>query len=273
MPRVETEAGPVHYEDSGGSGPAVLFAHGFLMDRTMFAPQVEALAPDYRCLRLDERGFGETPARGPFDFWDLAGDAVRILDDAGVDRAVLCGMSQGGFLALRAALRHPERVAGLVLIDTQAGAEDDDAREAYRQMFATWREHGPLPELTGEIARLILGPDPELRREWIARWEAIDPASLEEPVRCLLEREDVTDRLPEIRAPALVVHGEEDEAIPIERAEELCEQIPDCRGLVRVPGAAHAPNLTHPEEMNPPLREFLDAIRSATAGRAGRGGG
>jgi len=258
MPIADIRGQPVHFEDTGHDAPALLFAHGFLMDRTMFGPQVEALTPGFRCVRFDARGFGATPVRGPFTYWDLADDAVGLLDHLGVESAVFCGMSQGGFLALRAALAHPGRVRGLVLIDTEAGAAEGEQLEGYRQMFRTWREHGPVDELIETLADLILGPPAELRARWTERWRRIPPERLDEPVRCLLGRDDVTDRLGEITCPALVVHGEEDEAIPMEEARALDRGLPGSVGVVTVPGAAHAPNLTHPQVVNPALLEFLE---------------
>lgn len=258
MPTADVDGVPIRYEDSGGDGPAVLFCHGFLMDRTMFEPQVEALAPDFRCLRFDARGFGGTPADGSFDYWDLADDAVGLLDHLAVGSAVLVGMSQGGFLALRAALRHPDRVHGLVLIDTDAAVDDPGTKEGYREMFRTWFEHGPVDELVETVADLILGEDPQLRRTWIEKWREIPPERLRHPSACLLGRGDVSDRLDEITCPALVIHGEEDVSIPMARAEALDAGLPNCAGIVRVPGAAHAPNLSHPEVVNPPLRSFLE---------------
>lgn len=258
MPTVDVDGVPIRYEDSGGDGPAVLFCHGFLMDRTMFRPQVEELTPDFRCIRFDARGFGDTPADGPFDYWDLADDAVGLLDRLEVGSAAFVGMSQGGFLSLRAALRHPERVHGLVLIDTDAAVDDPETLEGYRQMFRVWFEHGPVDELVEEVAGLILGEDPELRRRWIEKWREIPPDRLRHPAECLLGRDDVSDRLGEIACPALVVHGEEDVSISMARAEAMDEGLPDSAGIVRVPGAAHAPNLSHPEVVNPPLRSFLE---------------
>lgn len=258
MPTVRVDGRPIRYEDSGGTGPPVLFAHGFLMDRTMFEPQVEALGEDYRCVRFDARGFGGTPVDGPFTYWDLADDAVGLLDELGIDRATVCGMSQGGFLALRAALRHPDRVQALVLVDTQSGRDDEETMEGYREMFDTWMTHGPVDELVETVADLILGDDEALRREWIARWKQIPPERLRHPAECLLGRDDVTDRLGEITCPALMFHGSEDQAMDPSCSEALDEGLPESRGVVRVPGAAHAPNLTHPDVVNPPLREFLD---------------
>ena len=130
----------------------------------MFAPQVEALAPEFRVITWDERGFGETEFDGkPFTYWDSASDCLGLLDHLGIDRAVVGGMSQGGFLSLRAALTAPDRVRALVLIDTQAGVEDPQRLPAYRQMQQTWLEVGPVDELTQTIANLIIG-DPAAQR-------------------------------------------------------------------------------------------------------------
>jgi pimeloyl-ACP methyl ester carboxylesterase len=111
----------IYFEDSGGPGAAVIFSHGFLMDHEMFEPQVTALSDEFRCITWDERGFGQTEARGPFTYWDSAEDALALLSHLGLDGAFFVGMSQGGFLSMRAALRSPGRVRGLGLIDTDAG--------------------------------------------------------------------------------------------------------------------------------------------------------
>src|SRR5215510_5231697 len=121
MPVAAANGIEIHYTDSGGQGPAVVFSHGYLMDHTMFDWQVTALAPRYRVITWDERGHGGTRATGAFTYWDSAADVLALLDHLGVERAVLAGMSQGGFLSLRAALTAPDRVRALVLIDSQAG--------------------------------------------------------------------------------------------------------------------------------------------------------
>lgn len=258
MATIDVNGIPVRYADTGGPGPAVLFSHGFLMDHTMFRPQVGLLGGTYRCIRWDEPGFGGTPAPGPFDYWDLADLAVGLMDRLDVSEATLVGMSQGGYLSLRAALAHPERVRALVLIDTEAGVDDEETREGYRQMFASWMDAGPSEELLNRLAGMILGQDEPLRSEWKDRWRELDPVALRHPVACLLERDDITDRISEIEAPALVIHGEEDPAISLEKAEEMHSRLPNAEEIVPVAGAAHAPNLTHPEMVNPVLEEFLE---------------
>jgi 3-oxoadipate enol-lactonase len=260
MPFAEVNGQRIRFEDTGGDGPTVVLSHGFLMDREMFAHQVEALAPEFRVVTWDQRGFGETEYDGePFTYWNSARDCLGLLDHLGIDEAVLGGMSQGGFLSMRAALLAPQRVRALVLIDTQSGTEDPERLPAYRQMQQTWLEAGPVDELTQVVAQLIIG-DPELNEVWIAKWKQLPRDRLKEPGDTLLGRDDITDRLHEISCPAIVFHGTADASIDIELGHQLCERLPDCRGLVRIEGGTHASNLTHPDEVNGPLLEFLRSL-------------
>jgi 3-oxoadipate enol-lactonase len=250
----------IRFDDSGGDGPAVILSHGFLMDREMFAPQVEALAPEFRVITWDERGFGETEFDGePFTYWDSAHDCLALLDHLAIERAVLGGMSQGGFLSLRAALAAPERVDALVLIDSQAGVEDPERLPGYRHMQQVWLEAGPVDELAETIANLIIG-DPVLNQTWIAKWRALPREAMGPPGDCLMGRDDISDRLGEISCPAIVFHGTADQSIEMEKAEALCRGLSGCAGVVRIEGAPHAANLTHPEQVNGPMLEFLRAL-------------
>src|SRR5690349_485309 len=135
MPYADVNGQRLHYQDSGGTGLPVVLAHGLLMDHEMFAPQVAALRDRYRVVTWDERGHGLTETTpDDFSYWDSADDLRGLLDALGIERAVVGGMSQGGFLSLRFALDHPERTIGLVLIDTQAGLEDEEKLPQYEMM-------------------------------------------------------------------------------------------------------------------------------------------
>src|SRR5438477_178428 len=150
MPFADVNGQHLYFEDFGGDsagdGAAVLFSHGFLMDHEMFEPQVAALSGEFRCITWDERGFGQSEATADFTYWDSADDALALLTHLGVERAFLVGMSQGGFLSMRAALRAPGRVLGLGLIDTQAGQEAEEARPVYDAMTEEWSTKGPSVE-------------------------------------------------------------------------------------------------------------------------------
>jgi pimeloyl-ACP methyl ester carboxylesterase len=246
----------IHYQDTGGDGPAVVLGHGFLMDLEMFAPQVAALRETYRVITWDERGFGATEFDGkPFTYWDSASDCLGLMTHLGIDRAVVGGMSQGGYLSLRAALTAPDRVRALVLLDTGADAEHPDVAAGYQQMIDTWSTVGPVDELAEIIANIIIA-DPDENTKWIAKWKARPQELIVQPGACLVGRDDVTARLGEITCPALVVHGTEDTAITMDKAEAMAAGLVGCGGVVQV-GGAHAASLTNPEPVNAAILEFL----------------
>ncbi len=251
----------VSYSDTGGPGEAVVFSHGYLMDSAMFDPQVAALAPEYRVLTWDQRGFGRSRAADSFTFWDSARDVLGLLDHLGIERAVLAGMSQGGFVSLRAALLAPDRVRGLVLIDSQAGLEDPALVPAYEQVEQTWLEHGPAP-VQDIVASIILGPPdgPVGYAPWFAKWAAADRDGLRLAFRCLMDRDDITGRLAEISCPTLIVHGTADAAIPVAKAEAVQAGLAGPADLVLVDGGSHAANLSHPDQVNVALLEFLRSL-------------
>jgi pimeloyl-ACP methyl ester carboxylesterase len=260
MPHAAINGQNIYFEDSGGDGAPVILAHGFLMDHEMFAPQVEALtAAGYRVITWDERGFGLTEFDDqPFTYWDSASDCLGVLDHLAIDQAVVGGMSQGGFLSLRTALSAPDRVRALILIDTQAGAEDPALIDGYTEMKNVWLAAGPVPELAGTIADIIIS-EPATNELWIAKWQQRPKELLEQPFNCLIERDDISSRLGEITCPALVIHGIDDQAISIDRGEQLAAGLVGATGVVKVAGA-HAPNLTNPAPVNEAILRFLNGL-------------
>ena len=252
----------IFYVDHGGKGPAVILSHGFLMDHSMFDAQVAALSDKYRLVTWDERGFGQTKATGPFDYWDSANDVLALMDHLGIGGAYIGGMSQGGFISLRVALLSPARVQGLILIDTQAGTEDPATVEGYQQLHDAFVAHGPAP-VQDTIASIILGPGEWT--EWFAKWEALDRGGFSHAFDCLMHRDDVTGDLGSITARALIVHGDADVAIPLAKAEALRDGLGGKVTMCVVPGAPHAANMTHPEIVNQAIQDFLANVEPRAA--------
>jgi 3-oxoadipate enol-lactonase len=258
MPVVELRGQRFSYDDTGGAGVPLVLCHGFLMDSDMFAPQIQAFSGRHRVITWDQRGHGRTESTDePFSYWDSADDLAALLDHLGVERAVIGGMSQGGFVALRFALRYPERTAGLVLIDTQAGREDPEKTLQYDMMHEVWTTSGPNDQLLEMVAAIIIGNQRPEARDWIAKWKALDPKGLARIYRTLIDRDDITSRLGEIKAPAIVIHGEQDVAIDMAVAQKLFSDLPGGLSLTRVEGAGHCSSLTHPELVNMSIEAFL----------------
>jgi pimeloyl-ACP methyl ester carboxylesterase len=258
MPIAEVNGQRLYYEDSGGSGPAVIFSHGLFMDHEMFSPQVETLRGRYRCITWDERGHAGSASDtlAPFSYYDSADDLAALLRRLGIERAVLAGMSQGGFLSLRCALTHPEIVRALVLIDTQAGCEDPERLKGHMQLANAWATGGLSDEIAGIVESIILGDNWPGAAAWKAKWRQITPVNMMGCMQTLASRDDVTGKLGQIKVPALVIHGDADAAIELSLAKALAAGLANAE-LVVVPGAGHAANLTHPEIVNPALERFL----------------
>jgi 3-oxoadipate enol-lactonase len=262
MPTATANGIQINYSDTGGNAPAVVFSHGFLMDQSMFDSQVAALSPRYRVITWDARGHGGTLAPGSFSYWDSAGDLLGLLDHLGIERAVLAGMSQGGFLSLRAALLAPGRVRALILIDSQAGTEDPAVAPLYEQMHQTWLDQGPAP-VQDVVASIILGPGQW--DDWYAKWAAVDNDQATRGFRCLMDRDDITGRLSEITCPALIVHGTEDAAIPVAKAQALRDGLGGPASFTLIDGGSHASNVTRPEPVNDAILNFLGALSDEKA--------
>ena len=261
MPQVEVNGQRIFYEDYGEGETSVVFSHGYLMDHSMFDAQRDALRDQFRIITWDERGHGQTETSDdPFTYWDSARDVLGLLDALEVEQAVLAGMSQGGFLSMRAALTAPERVKALVLIDTQAGTEDPAKLEGYDQLIEAWvAPGGPPQEVLDIVTGLIIGPDHEGTPAWHEKWRGVGEQQMRQIYATLTGRDDIWDRIGEIAQPTLVIHGDQDAAIELPIAQRLAEGIPNAQ-LVVIDGAGHASNMTHPEQVNPPLRRFLESL-------------
>ncbi|WP_116198814.1 alpha/beta fold hydrolase [Amycolatopsis circi] len=262
MPTATVNDRPIFFADTGGEGPVLLLGHGYFLDHSTFSPQAETLTPEWRVITWDARGHGQTPDDDPgtsYTYWDQARDALGLLDQLGIERAVAGGLSQGGFTALRIALLAPERVAGLVLWDTEATACDPADKAGYGEMFAALREYGPIDDLIIPLSTQLLG-ESSLRDELRARWRAAPALPLGPAAHCLLERDDVSGRLNEITCPTLLMWGEQDVSLPCERMDLLSARLPNASDVHVIRGAAHTPTLTHPEQVNPLLQGFLQSL-------------
>ncbi|MEV6767177.1 alpha/beta fold hydrolase [Nocardia sp. NPDC051030] len=256
MPFAPVNGQQLYFEDTGGEGPVVVFSHGNLMDHRMWAPQVEALRGEFRCVTWDERLHGRTDDDGAlYTYWDSADDLLGLLDHLGIERAVLAGHSQGGFLSLRAALRAPERVEALVLIDTAAVAWPPEALAQMGGVRAGFEAGGP-DAVAPVLLDLLLGK-PEIHQDWLRAWHAQPRQRLADAVAVLMGVDDLTARLGEITQPALIVHGEADQPVPLPLGRMLHDHLPGAVDLIVVPDAGHTPSLTHPDRINDPLTAFL----------------
>ncbi|MBF6212463.1 alpha/beta hydrolase [Nocardia puris] len=256
MPFAHAVDADIHYEDSGGGGPVVLLAHEFLMDHTMFASQIAALAPEFRVVAWDARGHGRTTDQGlPFTYWTSARDALTVLDHVGAERAVVGGTAQGGFTALRTALIAPERVAALILISTEAHGPTPHQASATQQFLDEWCDDDAKERAVHRLATWLIGDDEHHRGVWTRRWLTSDRRGLDAAAGALLARDSVHERLAEITCPALVIHATRS-GIGRDRTTQLADALTDST-YAEIDGARLAVTMTHAESVNHTIRRFL----------------
>jgi pimeloyl-ACP methyl ester carboxylesterase len=247
--------------DVRGQGPAVLFLHAFPLGMVMWEDQVRALEARCRVVRFDAGGFGGSPpGDGPLTMERIADDADALLDHLGLGTAAVVGCSMGGYAAFAMVRRHPDRVRALVLQDTRAGADGEQARgdrallaEKVLREGAAAAADALLPKLLGETTHRERPALVERLRGIIL---ANPPRGIANALLGLGARADSTPTLREIRVPTLVVCGAEDGLTPPAEAEAMQKAIAGAR-LAIVPAAGHLANLENPEAYDRALAAFL----------------
>jgi pimeloyl-ACP methyl ester carboxylesterase len=246
--------------DEGGAGLPVLFVHGFPHDRSLWTPQMQGLTVQARCYAVDLRGFGETTALPPYSMDQYADDLAGLMDVLHIERAVIAGLSMGGYIALAMWRRHPTRVRGFVLSNTRAGADSDEGREKRKNLMKVTREQGSSAVadamITGMLGKTTRAKRPETVN---AVHRMISSAPVEGVIgalQAMMDRPDSTPTLATIEVPTLVVTGDEDALIPIEDVRSMHAGI---RGssLEVIAGAGHLSNLERPAAFNHVVSEFL----------------
>lgn len=244
------------------SRPLLVLIHAFPLDRRMWQWQAEPLSDLARILTVDLPGFGESaaPSASPtLDQW--ADELDSLLDDlVGGDPVVVGGLSMGGYVALRLAACHPERLDGLILADTRAGADSEEGREARDQAIFEVRRHG-APALVKALLPKLLSPEASPEAIEFAREIMLEqrPESIAGALAAMRDRPDSTDVLPSIRVPTLVVVGDADTLTPPSEAEAMARALPDS-WLVKIPSAGHLANLEAPDQFNTAIAAFLESL-------------
>ena len=246
--------------DEGGAGVPVLFVHGFPHDRTLWTPQLQGLTVQARCLAVDLRGFGETTAALPYSVEQYADDLAGFMDVLHIERAVVAGLSMGGYVAFAMWRRHAHRVRGLVLANTKAGADTDEAKEKRRGVMKVAREQGSGAVadamITGMLGKTTREKRPDIVNTVHRMLSSAPVEGVVGALQAMMDRPDSNPTLGTIDVPTLVVSGDEDAVIPVEEARAMHAGI---RGssLEVITGAGHLSNLERPAAFNHVVSEFL----------------
>lgn len=252
--------------DEAGSGPPVLFLHGFPFNRSMWRELAAALTADHRVVTPDLRGLGETMSTSaPATMEEMALDTVALMDALNISRATICGLSMGGYVALALCRTFPLRVRALMLADTRATADTEEAKLNREQQAQRALSEGMNGIADDMLPRLLAAetltncPEVVARvREMIVNTTAEGAAAA---LRGMALRVDQTTFLNDIITPALIIVGEHDEITPVRDAEAMHREIDGSR-LEIIAGAGHVSNLEQPESFGHALLTFLHDLNS-----------
>ena len=246
--------------DGPASAPVVTLSHSLATDLSMWDPQMKALTARYRVLRYDTRGHGGTEApAAAYTLDQLADDARALLQALGIAKTHWIGLSMGGMIGQALALKSPELFLSLSLCDTSSRIPAE-AKPLWQERIKTAQTQGMEPLVEGTIARWFTAPFREQHKDVV------------DPVRTMIRRTppqgyagccaaisalDLTDRLPAIKLPTLIVVGEEDTVTPPSAAAEMHRAIAGSE-LVTIPETGHLANLEQPEAFDAAMAHFLD---------------
>lgn len=257
------------YQDTAG-GLTVLMIHGFPLSSSMWEMQLDDLADLARVIAPDLRGHGFSEAQPPYSIAQYADDCVRLLDSLGVlEPVVVCGLSMGGYIALDLVRRYPDRVAGLLLTATRAAPDSAEAQAARNKAIASVEAHGVDPFVRSLLPRLFspatLENAPELGDILQAMMASTPPDGVIGALAAMRDRVDSQPDLAQIDVPTLLIHGTDDQIVPLTEAQEMANAIPGAE-LVVLPDAGHLPPIEQPDAFNRALARFLITVFDESVG-------
>jgi 3-oxoadipate enol-lactonase len=250
------------FEDSCDRVP-VLLIHGYPLSNMLWDPQIADLSDVARLIAPDLRGHGMTDAtEPPYTMKLFAEDCAALLDQLGLTGPiVVAGLSMGGYIALEFCRRFPERVSGLILASTRAGADSDEAKKSRDQAAGVAIAEG-TPAIADSMLPKLLAKEnyteqPELVEFVFDMMLETSEDGIVGALAAMRDRPDSTPDLPGLEIPTLILHGADDQLIPVAEAEAMAAVMPSAK-LVIVPDAGHLPNLEQPDFFNDAVREFLE---------------
>ncbi len=254
------------YDDVGEGSLPIIFLHGFPFDKTMWQAQLDFLKSSYRLISLDIRGFGKSKDENTALGMDLfSEDLIAFMDKLTLDKVIICGLSMGGFIALNALKRFPERFEALILCDTQCSADTIEAKEKRYKIIDEIGVNGVTKFNEGFIKNVFHKNSLSQKKALVEKLGAVvfsnSPHIITMGLTALAERSETCSTLSEIAIPTLIICGREDEVTPLAQSEFLHANI-NGSTLRVIDDAGHVSNLEQPQEFNKHLLDFLTHLNT-----------
>lgn len=247
-----------------GAGPPIVLIHGYPFNRSLWTEQAELLRSKHRVVAPDLRGFGESDSsEGPATMSRMADDVASLMDALEIERAVIGGLSMGGYVALAFARMFPARVSAMVLADTRAQADTEEGKQTRSQQAEKALSEGMAGIADAMLPKLLTPETVSKRPELVKRVRDMmlktKPEGAAAALLGMAERDDQTEFISSIQVPALIIVGREDAITPVADSEKMQSRIAGSR-LVVIENAGHVSNLEQTEQFNDALLGFLSSV-------------
>lgn len=248
------------YEDIG-RGKAILFIHGYPLNRAMWQPQMDGLSQSLRVIAPDLRGHGDsTSTKGTYSMELLADDCLSLINHLGIDKVYLCGLSMGGYISFVFVNKYPHRLAGLILTSTRANPDTLEGKANRDHTIQNAQINGTAPIIENMIPNLLspysLQNRPELVEKLRRIMQSVTLEGIIGDLSGMKERKDSSPLLPLITVPTLIIHGRDDPLIPVSEAQAMKTAIPHSQ-LVILDRCGHLPNLEASNQFNQAILDFI----------------
>ncbi len=248
-------------KDSSQAESTIIFIHGFPFNKNMWIGQLDALPSTVRGIAMDVRGHGNTTnGHGFFNMDVFAKDLIAFIETLKLERVVLCGISMGGYIALRAFELRPALFSGIVLSDTHSFADTDAAKLKRFATIESVLKHGKRIYAIGFVSSIFSKKAIEEKPEVVDLIKSSIRRNTESSIcatlLALASRTDTTSVLKDMNVPVLILRGEEDGIVSLEQVKSMEELIPDVKHI-EIPDCGHLPNLENPVRFNGEIRNFL----------------
>jgi pimeloyl-ACP methyl ester carboxylesterase len=252
------------YDDVGEGNIPIIFLHGFPFDKSMWAKQLDFFATTNRVIAIDIRGFGKsTDESTPLSIDLFSDDLMLFMNQMKISKAIICGLSMGGFIALNAQARFPDRFEAIILCDTQCIADTIEVKLNRYKTIDEIALNGTLNFNEAFIKKVFCKNSFTNKQEIVTQLRSVVMANPEQIIinglKALAERSETCSTLPEINIPTLIICGREDEVTPLEQSEFLHTSI-KASALHIIDDAGHVSNIEQPEEFNNEISKFLLAV-------------
>jgi len=268
MPHIQINGAKIYYEEHGSGPETIFFSHGLLWSSHMYHNQIAALKDRYRCITFDFRGQGQSEVTpSGYDIETLYEDAIVLIEALNCAPCHFVGLSMGGFVGLRVGIRRPDLLKSLTLIETSSQPQSKDSEGQYRLLGFVARWIG-LRVVAGPVMEIMFGKkfrnDPEraqLRHEWKEHMVSNHRIGITRALSGVINRQEVTAQLGQIKAPTLIIVGDQDTALPLDESEVMHVGIPNSR-LVIIQGAGHTSTVEEPEAVTAAMTDFLSSLEN-----------